>query len=76
MKPWQTPLNKAPSQAKLGKEGTKRENSTPKFLSQKDKTQSGSLRGKGTNHVQKVALHELAGQVLPKVASIVSFADK
>jgi len=26
MKPWQTPLNKAPSQAKMGKEGTKREN--------------------------------------------------
>jgi len=46
MKPQQTPLNKAPN--KGGKEGTKREDPNP---SQKSITQSGSLRGIGTNHV-------------------------
>jgi hypothetical protein len=40
MKPQETPLNKAPD--KVGKEGTKREDSNP---SQKSITQSGSLRG-------------------------------
>jgi hypothetical protein len=46
MKPQKTPLNKAPN--KRGKEGTKREDPN---LSQKNITQSGSLRGIGTNHV-------------------------
>jgi len=43
MKPWQAPLNKAPS--KGGKGRTKREYPT---LGQKSETQSGSQRGKGT----------------------------
>lgn len=46
MKPRQIPLNKALD--KGGKEGTKREDPNP---SQKSITQSGSLRGIGTNHV-------------------------
>jgi hypothetical protein len=48
MKPWQTPLNKAPN--KRGKEGTKREDLSK---SQKRKSQGGSLMGKGTNHVPR-----------------------
>jgi hypothetical protein len=48
MKPWQTPFHKTPSTR--GKGGTKREDQS---LSQKSKTQSWSLRGKGTNHVPK-----------------------
>jgi hypothetical protein len=46
MKPRQIPLNKAPK--KGGKEGAKKEDPNP---SQKSITQSGSLRGIGTNHV-------------------------
>jgi hypothetical protein len=46
MKPWQTPLNKAPT--KGGKKGIKKKDS-----SSKDKTQNGSPRGKGTNHGSK-----------------------
>jgi hypothetical protein len=45
MRPRQTPLNKAPN--KRGKEGTKKEDPNP---SQKSITQSGLLRGIGTNH--------------------------
>jgi hypothetical protein len=48
MKPQQTPVNKTHSNG--GKEGTKREDPN---LSQKSKTQSGSLWDKGTNHVPK-----------------------
>jgi hypothetical protein len=48
MKPWQTALNKAPSQG--GKERTKRGDSS---LSHKSKTQSGSQHGTGTDHVLK-----------------------
>jgi hypothetical protein len=48
MKPWQTPINKAPNKGE--KEGTKREDPS---LSSKDKTQNGSQKGKGMNHVIK-----------------------
>jgi hypothetical protein len=48
MKPKQTSVNIAPSKGE--KEGTKREDPN---LSQKSKTQSGSLWDKGTNHVPK-----------------------
>jgi hypothetical protein len=47
MKPWQTSLNKAPN--RRGRENRNEDSS----LSQKSKTQSGSLQGKGTNHVLK-----------------------
>ncbi len=50
MKPWQTPLNKPSSN---GNKGTKRERERgPKTINQKSRTQSGSLRIVGTNHVQ------------------------
>ncbi len=47
MRPGQTPLNKTPSIR--GKEWTKIKDSSS---SQKNKTQSESWRGKGTNHAQ------------------------
>ncbi len=47
LKPWQTPLNKAPS--KGGKERTQRGKEVS--MSQMSKLQSRSQRGKGTNHM-------------------------
>jgi hypothetical protein len=49
LKPWQTSENKTPS--KPGKEGIKRDEPS---LSQKSKTQNGSLSGKRTNHVPEI----------------------
>jgi hypothetical protein len=52
MKTWQIPLKKTPNK-KMRVKGTKREDPSP---IQKNKTQSGSLNGKGTNHVPKPPL--------------------
>lgn len=54
LKPWQTSQNKTPS--KPGKEGTKRDEPS---LSQKSKTQNGSLSGKRTNHVPEILLTDI-----------------
>jgi hypothetical protein len=50
MKPWQTPLNKPSSN--MGETKEQREREDPS-LNQKSRTQSGSLRIVGTNHVLK-----------------------
>jgi hypothetical protein len=57
MKPWQIPINKTPSQGGTKKRRNKdREDPSG---SSKDKTQSGSQRGKGTNHVAEPPLEIL-----------------
>lgn len=52
MKAWQIPLKKTPN--KMGKKGTKKKNLSP--IQKKQKPQSESLNGKGTNHAPKPPL--------------------
>jgi len=47
-KPWHTPLNKGPAKQRGEKKEPKREDPS---LSQKRKSQTGSLWGRGTIHV-------------------------
>jgi hypothetical protein len=54
MKPWLNTIKQSTHQK--GKKGTKKKDS-----SFKDKTQNGSPRGKGTNHVSKSSLITTSG---------------